>query len=146
MNSNNFLAVVDKIFPALSGSSVTYNAARNIYLTSGYQSLAGNVYFQGLRLTDRIIINYDFGQGYKYLFLNGICIYGFDGKEKKIIASRSFNSYVFSEKSAALDCIEMIKEYIKGEMKMLDMYVDDSQIQNFCETLIIETIPVKLLS
>lgn len=96
--ASNLSTLVETALPTLSGSAVTYCAAKNIYLSSGYTSAAGNTYFQGLRLSDRIIINYDFGQGYAYLFLNGIRIYGFNGREKNLllldhtIASVTLNS------------------------------------------------------
>lgn len=35
--------VAAKALPALSGATVTYNAERNVYLTTGYTSQAGQV-------------------------------------------------------------------------------------------------------
>ena len=70
--ATSLIRVVESALPALSGSSVTYNAQNNIYLTNGYTSAAGNTYFQGIRLSDRIIVKYDIGQGYAHTFLNGV--------------------------------------------------------------------------
>ena len=58
--------VVNAVLPALSGSKVTYNEKHNIFLSQGYTSAAGNTYFQGIRLSDRLIVNFDFGQGWYY--------------------------------------------------------------------------------
>ena len=80
--------VVDKALPALSGSSVTYNAQNNIFLTNGYTSAAGNTYYQGIRLSDRIIVKYSIGEGYAHTFLNGVEVYGYNGLDKKLIGSR----------------------------------------------------------
>ena len=38
--------VVAKALPALSGSSLTYNPEKNVYLTLGYTSTAGNTYYR----------------------------------------------------------------------------------------------------
>ncbi|NYI49038.1 hypothetical protein [Macellibacteroides fermentans] len=138
--ASNLTILVETALPALSGSAVTYNAAKNIYLSSGYTSAAGNTYFQGIRLSDRIIINYDFGQGYAYLFLNGIRIYGFDGRDKKLIASRSYCCKGHSEQFAKSECISMIQEYMKGQIKMLNASITESQIQDFSEKLIVDTL------
>ena len=56
------ISLVEKALPAMSGSQVTYCQRSNIFLSSGYTSAAGNTYFQGIRLSDRIIINYDLSE------------------------------------------------------------------------------------
>lgn len=130
--------LVQKALPALSGSQVSYNKQHNIYLSTGYTSQAGNTYFQGIRLSNRIVINYDFGQGYKYLFLNGIRIYGFDGHDKRLIASRGYYSQSFSECFARQQCRSMILEYLKGEMKLMGCEVNQYQLNEFSNRLVTE--------
>ena len=51
--------VAAKALPALSGATVTYNAERNVYLTTGYTSQAGNTYFKAIRLSNRLAIYYN---------------------------------------------------------------------------------------
>lgn len=140
MVATNLSKVVESALPALSGSAVTYNADKNIYLSTGYTSAAGNTYFQGLRLSDRIIINYDFGQGYAYLFLNGIRIYGYNGKDKRLIASRSYYCQSFWEDFAKRECEQMIVEYMTGQMKVMNVSVDKHQLEDFSTTLVQETL------
>ena len=43
--------VAEKSLPSLSGSSLTYNAEKNVLLTPGYTSLAGNTYYRAFRLS-----------------------------------------------------------------------------------------------
>lgn len=145
--SNQLTRLVEKALPALSGSSVIYNEQKNVYLSQGYTSAAGNTYFQGIRLSDRIIVNYDFGQGYAYLFLNGIRIYGYDGRDKRLLSSRSFHCTGFSESFAKLQCEEMLQEYLRSQMKMLNSTVDEQQVCEFSKRLVSETLTSqKLLS
>jgi hypothetical protein len=125
----------------MSGSQVTYNSRNNIFLSSGYTSAAGNTYFQGLRLSDRIIINYDFGQGYAYLFLNGIRIYGYDGNQKQLISSRSYYSQCFSEQYAKAECQSMVKEYLKGQMRLMgNTYINEAQLTEFASQIVGEAL------
>lgn len=128
--------VVNAALPALSGSNVTYNKERNIFLTQGYTSAAGNTYFQGIRLSDRLIVNFDFGQGWYYLFLNGIRIYGYDGNEKKLIASRTFYNYPFSENGAKMECTSMLLDFLKSQVKMLKQSVPVQQLEEFSRAMI----------
>lgn len=131
--------VVESSLPSLSGSSVTYNKQNNIFLTAGYTSAAGNTYYQGIRLSDRIIISYNIGEGYAYTFLNGVNVYGFNGKEKKLIGSRSYYSQCFSERYAKKEAVEIVIEYMKGQAKMLGAYVDGNQLEKFSEQLVEDT-------
>lgn len=100
----NLTAVVERALPALSGSNVTYNKQHNIYLSDAYTSAMGNTYYQGIRLSNRIIISYSIGEGYLYTFLNGIRIYGFNGTDKKLIATK-ISIAVFSQKAAQRACV-----------------------------------------
>ena len=135
------VSLVERALPAMSGSLVTYNSRNNIFLSSGYTSAAGNTYFQGLRLSDRIIINYDFGQGYAYLFLNGIRIYGYDGNQKQLISSRSYYSQCFSEQYAKAECQSMVKEYLKGQMRLMgNTYINEAQLTEFASQVVGEAL------
>ncbi|MBQ0024058.1 MAG: hypothetical protein KBT29_12590 [Prevotellaceae bacterium] len=131
--------VVESALPALSGSSVTYNAQNNIFLTNGYTSAAGNTYYQGIRLSDRIIVSYNIGEGYAHTFLNGVNVYGFNGREKRLIGSRSFNCYFFSESNAKREAIGIVTDYMKGQIKLMGASVESSQLEQFSEKLVEET-------
>ena len=49
--STSLALVAAKALPALSGSSLTYNPEKNVYLTLGYTSAAGNTYYKAIRST-----------------------------------------------------------------------------------------------
>ncbi len=131
--------VVDTALPALSGSAVTYNRQNNIFLTDGYTSAAGNTYYQGIRLSDRIIVKLDIGEGYAHTFLNGVQVFGYNGRDKKLIGSRSFNSYFYSDYNAKKEAIGIVINYMKGQTKMLGATVDNGQIEKFSERLVEDT-------
>lgn len=73
--------IATKALPALSGEQVTYNAAKNVFLSQGYTSAAGNMYYKAIRLSNRLLVYYDLGQGYAHTFLNGIKLFCFDGQK-----------------------------------------------------------------
>ena len=51
---NAIALVAAKALPALSGSSLTYNPEKNVFLTCGYTSAAGNTYYKAIRISDRL--------------------------------------------------------------------------------------------
>ena len=143
MQNTALSLVAAKALPALSGSSLTYNPEKNVYLTMGYTSAAGNTYFKAVRFSDRLAIYYDIGEGYYHTFLNGITLFCWDGKKAKIVAQRSWggcgNWCCFSERFAQGQAVDMLKEYLRGQAKMLQKTIDEQQLLAFSEAMVAET-------
>lgn len=135
-------AIVAKNLPALSGESLTYNAAKNVFLTTGYTSAAGNMYYRAIRLSDRLAVYYDLGQGYAYTFLNGIKLFCWDGNQAKLIAQKYWGGCdyrVFNEQFAKEQSILMLKDYLAAQLKAQGAYVSDQEMLAFSRGMIEET-------
>lgn len=142
MQNTALQAIVAKKLPALSGESLTYNAAKNVFLTTGYTSAAGNMYYRAIRLSDRLAIYYDLGQGYAYTFLNGIKLFCWDGNQAKLIAQKYWGGCdyrVFNEQFAMEQSILMLKDYLAGQLKAQGAYVSDQEMLAFSRGMIEET-------
>lgn len=139
MSTNqNLVKVVEHALPALSGSKVYFDADRNMICTTSYTSAAGNSYYQGIRLSDRLVINVDFGQGYAYLFMNGLKLYCFDGQGKRLIGSRLYNCCVYSDYRATKESEEILFNYLKSQSGMIGASVGDDQLREFACAMVIE--------
>ena len=143
MKNKQLPAIITKALPALSGSSLTYNAEKNLYLTLGYTSNAGNTYFQAVRCTERLAVYFDIGKGYARTFLNGIKMFCWDGQKARLIAQRYWggaNNWVdFSEYFAKQQCILMLKDYLAAQYKAHGQHASERQLQEFSCALIEET-------
>ena len=142
MNNTALQTIVTKNLPALSGESITYNAAKNIFLTRGYTSAAGNVYYKAIRISDRLAVYYDLGQGYKYTFLNGIKLFCWDGQKAKIIAQKYWGGCdyrVFNEQFAKEQSILMLSNFLAGQLKAQGAQVSNQEIFSFAYNMIEET-------
>ena len=106
--------------------------------TSAYTSAAGNSYYQGIRLSDRLIINVDFGQGYAFLFMNGLKLYCFDGQKRSLIGNRSYRSQVYEESYVAEECEKMLFDYLKSQSEMMRAHVVDNQLHDFAINMVRE--------
>lgn len=137
---NTTLALIAaKALPALSGSSLTYNAEKNVYLTLGYTSAAGNTYYKTIRLSDRLAIYYHIGEGYARTFLNGITLFAWNGQKANIIAQKFWggsNWRCFNERSAKEECILMLKNFLAGQAKAMGSMVADRQLIDFSRTMV----------
>ena len=137
---NTSLALVAaKALPALSGSSLTYNAEKNVYLALGYTSAAGNTYYRAIRLSDRLAVYYHIGEGYAHTFLNGITLFAWNGQKANIIAQKFWggcNWRCFNERSAKEESILMLKDFLKGQVKAMGSMVAESQLLDFSRSMI----------
>lgn len=141
---NTSLALIAaKALPALSGCTVTYNAEKNVYLTLGHTSVTGNMYYSAIRLSNRLAVYYNIGEGYAHKFLNGITLFCWDGQTAKIIAKKMWggcNNWVpFSERFAKEQSILMLRDFLQGQAKAMGKQITDQQIFSFSREMIEET-------
>ena len=144
---NNFSLVVSKALPGLMTESLTYNPAKNVFLTQGWTSHAGNTYYRAVRGTNGIVIIFDLGQGYAYTFLNGITIVGFDGQQPRVIAKKQWggcNWIKFNENTAKQRATDILCDYIVSEAKHLEQDVTKDEARRFAESLIEQTYSKRL--
>ncbi len=142
MNNTALQTIATKALPALSGEQVTYNAAKNVFLSQGYTSAAGNMYYRAIRLSNRLIVYYDLGQGYIHTFLNGIKLYCFDGQKANLIAQKYWGGYdyrIFNEQFAKEQSILMLKNFLEGQLKIQGSYVSEQEIYSYARNMIEET-------
>ena len=142
MNNTALQTIATKALPALSGEQVTYNAAKNVFLSQGYTSAAGNMYYKAIRLSNRLVVYYDLGQGYAYTFLNGIKLYCFDGQKANLIAQKYWGGCdyrIFSEQFSKEQSILMLKNFLEGQLKLQGATVSDQDVMAYSRTLIEET-------
>ena len=142
MNNTALQTIVAKSLPALSGESLTYNPARNMFVTPGYTCAGGNTYFKAIRFSDRLIVYYDLSLGYKYTFLNGIKLFCFDGQKSSIIAQKCWNGddwKVFTEQFAKDQSVLMLCNYLLGQLKAQGAHVSNQEIFSYAYNMIEET-------
>ena len=143
MTNTALQTIVAKSLPALSGESLTYNAAKNVYLTLGYTSAAGNMYYKAIRFSEKLAVFYHIGQGYARTFLNGITLFCWDGTKAKVIGQkfwggcenwRDFSEYFAKEQSAL-----MLKDFLLSQAKLQGTRLNEQDTLVFSRTLIEET-------
>lgn len=142
MKNNALQTIAAKALPALSGESLTYNAAKNVFLTLGYTSAAGNMYYKAVRLSNRLVVYYELGQGYAYTFLNGIKLFAFDGQKAQLIAQKYWGGYdyrIFNEQFAKEQSILMLKGFLEGQLRLQGARVSDQDLISFARGMVEET-------
>ena len=100
------------------------------------------MYYKAIRISDRLAIYYDLGQGYKYTFLNGIKLFCWDGQKAKVIAQKYWGGCdyrVFNEQFAKEQSILMLSNFLAGQLKAQGAQVSNQEIFSFAYNMIEET-------
>ncbi len=142
MMNTSLALVAAKALPALSGESLTYNAAKNVFLTMGYTSAANNMYYKAIRFSEKLVVFYHIGQGYARTFLNGITLFCWDGTKARIIGQKFWggsNWRDFSEYFAKEQSILMLKDFMTSQMKLQGVHVSEQELLTFSRAAIEET-------
>jgi len=143
--NHEVMILADKAIPAVfKNAQLTFNAGKNIFLTEGYTSQAGNTYFQGIRFSDRIVITQQIGIGYCYTFLNGIRIFGFNGKEATLIAEKSYNCCIYSEYFVQSESENLIKNFLQTQSVLCGSHVETGVLDSFSKNLVSDTMKNQL--
>lgn len=95
----------------LTNSKLSYSEVANAFLTTGYTSIAGNTYFNSIRIAEGILIKEDVGEGWYKTFLNGIKIYSL--KDKILLADRSFHNVGYSKNTVQSFANEMLLDVLR---------------------------------
>ena len=136
LNSNSALStLVEKALP-VKGETLKFNVNTNMYETERYVSAAGNSYFRGIKLSDRIVLEFCCGDGWYHRFINCIRVYCFNGTERQLIGERSYFNCCYSERFCCAECVEMISEFLKSQAQLMGGVVDDSEIVQFSAQLV----------
>jgi hypothetical protein len=123
---NNFLKVA-------SSAQLTYNSACAVLETPKFQSLAGNIYFNGLRIAGNVIIKEDTGIGYARKFLNGISVF-IDGKEIEHFNYTS-NLYSLSQIKETIEKI-LLNHLILQFVNQGIIVIDTIQLKRAVQTIV----------
>ena len=136
--------VLSKI--GINTGMVSYSENVNAFLSLGYTSLAGNTYYNEIRIANGIAIVGSLGDGYWYKFLNGIKIYSL--KDKELVAEKHFHNHIYGKESVKHHAKSMLLEALleaskeegwsfdeKQASKEIDRIVDESFSTNQIEML-----------
>ena len=71
-------------------------------------------------------------QGYAYLFLNGLSIYGWDGHQSRLLGNwTSPCSTIFSDSKVKDVVLSLVRDYLESQTKLIGTGIPDSQLLEF---------------
>ena len=143
MENAIIVAQVKNALPSLM-TNYTYDEFDRMFHTPAYVTDRA-AYYQGARISDKIAVVFDFGNGYYYRFLNGVRIYGSDGNGgTKLLAHKQFPMYcgrIWSEREGRETTLSLLTGYIQDQCVVLGLpRPDQIQAAQLANSLLNDTI------
>ena len=121
MKNNLILARVSESLPSLLQPS-SYNELSNMFETPSYVTDRAG-YYQGARLSDKIAVVFNLADGLYYKFLNGVKIFGSDGKgHTRLLTEMAFpmcEGVYWSESTGRQVAESLLTGYIQDQCAVL---------------------------
>lgn len=134
------LSLINQVIPVtLREANLQYSESQNLLVMEGYTSYAGNTYYMGVRLSDRISISIDIGIGHSCIFLNGITIYTNLNREIIRIGGKSYYCTKYSEETIKKDACQILLKKLNDMAKLNNMDIDQNFLLNFINSLVEDT-------
>jgi hypothetical protein len=110
-----------------------------MFVTKAYMSCAGNIYFKGIRLSEKIIVISDIGHGWLHTFLNAITIIINQNGQRQIAGAKYYHNHRYNEITIKNDAKKIIKDKLVEQAKLENVSLDETWLNEFSNNLIEET-------
>ena len=127
--TNNFL---DKILPTFGNPRENvpiYCDSQKMFLSSHYTSDAGNMYYKGLRFTDRLVMIEKVGLYKNFSYIDSIELYAFDGETKILIGKTDYNKTFYDTELIRNDAKTIVAKYLQGSSQISGVNMDSNQVR-----------------
>lgn len=109
--------------------------ALNMFSTEGYTSLAGNSYFQGIQISQELIVKVNFGIGHSRDFINGIKIYTAD-ESRILLANEGYNCFFFSQEGLRNELRRLMLKALVEANQQRGLNKPEGELREFANDLI----------
>lgn len=124
--TNSFL---DKILPTFGNvreNIPIYCNSQKMFISSHYTSAAGNMYYKGLRFTDRIVMVEKVGLYKNFSYIDSIEIYAFNGTERILIGKVDYDKVFYNAEQIKMDAKTIIANYLEDSARINNTPLDST--------------------
>ena len=132
-------SLFDSILPTFgnTGNNLpVWNEGQKMFISSEYESAAGNRYYKGIRFCEQLAIVETVGLYHTWTYIDGIEIYSFDGRKPKLIGKRQFEKEFYNSEFIKSQTEQMVKEYLQGQLKLQGTFVPALSIEKEAKSVV----------
>lgn len=116
--SNGFL---DRILPTFGNQRENipiYDSTQKMFLSNTYTSESGNMYYKGLRFSERLVMVEHIGLYKNWTYIDEVEIYAFDGNQMTLIGKKKFDKQFYNPETIKCEVIGLTFDYLKTQMTL----------------------------
>lgn len=121
--SNSLFDSILPAFGSVGNNLPVWNEGQKMFISSEYESAAGNRYYKGLRFCEQLAVIEVVGLYHTWTYIDGIEIYAFDGKQPKLVGKRQYDKTFYSTEFIKEQTEQMVADYIHGQIKIQDISI-----------------------
>lgn len=133
--------VFDSILPTFGNPRANlpvWDESQKMFITSEYESAAGNKYYKGVRFSDRLVIVEKIGLYHTWTYIDGIELYVFDGKKHQLIGSKPFEKVFYSKDLIKRELEKMLLDYVLSQAKLQNSIIELESVMESVELFLDE--------
>ena len=137
--SNSFL---DRVLPTYGNSRENipvYNASQQMFISSTFTSESGNMYYKGIRFSERLIMVEKIGLFHNWTYIDELEIYTFDATKQILIGKKSYNKEFHNADLIKTDAKQMAYDYFKSQIAFMENHSTDEELLAIANSTVEET-------
>lgn len=127
--SNTVFDNILPVFGELARRLPVWNEGQKMFIADEYESAAGHRYYKGIRFCENLAIVEMVGDYHSFTYIDGVEIYGFDGKERRLIGKRQYDKHFYNQDFIKQEAKEMVEQYIRSQMKIGSVNIADASVK-----------------
>lgn len=134
--TNSFL---DKILPTFGNTRENipiYCDSQKMFISSHYTSAAGNMYYKGLRFTDRIVMVEKVGLYKNFSYIDSVEVYAFNGTERVLIGKVDYDKVFYNADQIKMDTKAIIANYLEDSARIAGSLLDSARAKQQANELL----------
>lgn len=126
--SNGFFDSILPTFGAQRSNTPVWNESLKMFIADEYESANGNRYYNGIRISNRIVIVEHVGMYHSFTYLDGMDIYMFDGEERRLIAQEKYDRQFYNVEFIRERSKQILRNYALSQAAMTGTAITDELI------------------
>lgn len=112
---SNFL---DNILPSFGQerkAQPIYNSGQRMFISPTYTSASGNMYYKGLRFSEKLIMVEKVGLYHNWQYIDAIELYSFNGQKAELISSFKFEKEFYDTQKIRTQAKDLLFDYLHSQ-------------------------------
>lgn len=127
--SNGFLDSILPTFGNQRANTPVWNESMKMFIINEYESAAGNRYYSGVRISDRMVVVEHVGMYHSFTYIDGIDIFMFDGEELKLIVQEKYDKQFYNVDFIRDRSQMALHNYARSQAAMIGTTVPDDVLE-----------------